>query len=172
MKKLLLFLSFLFINVSIFSQHIVKLHNGTEIKGQVVENEPTFIKFIYDGETLTNTLGKTAIAQIQFASGRIEECSQKVVINDPKLDYENIMVFRDKEDCVGLVRIKEISAKSGGEFAISDKEGRYIKKTIVKLQKEAAKLGGCAILITSQTGNSASLFKNPHSAMTAVVYKY
>jgi hypothetical protein len=80
--------------------------------------------------------------------------------------------LREKEDVAGLNRINEITAKSGGEFAISDKEGRYIAKTIKKLQRQAYKMGGCAVLITSQTGNSASFFKNPHSAMTAVVYSY
>ena len=157
---------------NVYAVDEVTFHNGNVAKGKVMEEEPSFIKFIYDGETAMTTLGKNSISQIKYESGRIQVCSEKVVIEDPNIDFEKIIVCRDKEDIIGLTRIKEITAKSGGEFAISDKEGRYIAKTIKKLQKLAAKMGGCAILITSQTGNSASFFKNPHSAMTAVVYKY
>lgn len=172
MKKILTLFVACIISVIAYATDEVTLHRGDTIKGEVVENSPSWIKFVYEGEKVPTTIGKSAIASIKFSSGRVEECTPKVVINDPRIDYEGINVFRDKDDVIGLVRIKEITAKSGGEFAISDKEGRYIAKTIKKLQKEAAKLGGCAILITSQTGNSASWFKNPHSAMTAVVYKY
>lgn len=172
MKKVVLLLLLMLSSIYTFASDEVTLHKGEVIKGKVLDNEPSFIKFVYDGETAPTTLGKSAIASIKFESGRVEECSEKIVIYDPNKDYEKVNVFRDKEDVVGLVRIKEITAKSGGEFAISDKEGRYIAKTIKKLQKQAAKMGGCAILITSQKGNSASFWKNPHSAMTAVVYKY
>lgn len=150
----------------------VTLHNGNVIKGKVVDNEPSYIKFTYEGEDVPTSIGKAAISFIKFNSGRVEDCTEKVIINDPKVDYEKIQVFRDKEDVIGLYRLKEINAKSGGEFAISDKEGRYIAKTIKKLQKIAAQMGGCAILITSQTGNSGSFWKNAHSSMTAVVYTY
>ena len=172
MKKLVMFIFAIAFVFNAIAADEVTLHKGEVIKGKVVENEPSYIKFIYEGETVATSIGKIAIASIKYESGRIEECTDKVTINDPNTDYEKINVFRDKDDVVGLVRIKEITAKSGGEFAISDKEGRYIAKTIKKLQKQAAKMGGCAILITSQTGNSASFWKNPHSAMTAVVYKY
>lgn len=172
MKKFLLFAFLCCMSIFVYATDEVRLHKGDTIKGEVVENEPSFIKFIYEGEKVPTTIGKFAIASIKFSSGRIEECTKKVYVNDPNVDFEKINVFRDKEDVFGLVRITEITAKSGGEFAISDKEGRYIAKTIKKLQKQAAKMGGCAILITSQTGNSGSFWKSAHSAMTAVVYRY
>lgn len=173
MKKIILFgIMIMMSMLNCVASDEVTLHNGNVIKGKVVDNEPSYIKFIYEGEDVPASIGKVAIFSIKFNSGRIENCTEKVVINDPKVDYEKINVFREKEDVIGLYRMKEISAKSGGEFAISDKEGRYIAKTIKKLQIIAAKMGGCAILITSQTGNSGSFWKNPHSAMTAVVYAY
>ena len=170
-RRCLIILMTLFSLTAVSADEVV-LHKGQTITGKIVANEVTYIKFVYMGENVPTTIGKSAIEYIKFESGRIEECSPKVNIVDPQKDYENINVFRDKEDVVGLVRIKEITAKSGGEFAISAKEGRYIAKTIKKLQKQAAIMGGCAILITSQTGNSASFWKNANSAMTAVVYKY
>lgn len=173
MKKLMILGVFLSgILLSAFASDEVTMHKGEVLKGKVIDNQPSFVRFVYDGETAPTSIGKSAIKCIKYESGRIEECSEKVVISNPQEDFEKINVFRDKEDVVGLKRIKEITAKSGGEFAISDKEGRYIAKTIKKLQKQAAKMGGCAILITSQKGNSGSFWKNPHSAMTAVVYKY
>ena len=172
MKKILTLIAFCAVSLFVNATDEVTLHKGEVLKGEVTENEPSWIKFVYEGEKVPTTIGKSAIASIKFSSGRVEECSPRVVIDDPNVDYEKINVFRDKDDVIGLVRIKEITAKSGGEFAVSTKEGRYIAKTIKKLQKEAAKMGGCAILITSQTGNSGGLWKNAHSAMTAVVYKY
>lgn len=173
LKKLLLLGSLMMLPIlGCTASDEVTLHNGSVVKGKVVDNEPSYIKFTYEGEDVPTSIGKVAISSIKFNSGRVEDCTEKVVITDPKTEYEKINVFREKEDVIGLYRIKEISAKSGGEFAISDKEGRYIAKTIKKLQKIAAQMGGCAILITSQTGNSGSFWKNPHSAMTAVVYAY
>lgn len=172
MKKLFSLLCVFAFSLFCYASDEITLHSGEVAKGKVVANESSFIKFVYEGEDVSTTIGKSAIESIKFESGRVEECTDKVVIDDPDKDYERINVFREKEDVIGLVRIKEITAKSGGQFAISDKEGRYIAKTIKKLQKEAAKMGGCAILITSQKGNSGGFFKNPHSAMTAVVYKY
>lgn len=172
MKKLLSFIIICSMSLFAYATDEVTLHKGEVVKGEVVDNEPSYIKFVYEGEKAPTTIGKSAIASIKFASGRVEECTQKVIINDPETDYERVNVFRDKDDVIGLVRVKEITAKSGGEFAISTKEGRYIAKTIKKLQKQAAKMGGCAILVTSQTGNSGGFWNNAHSAMTAVVYKY
>lgn len=171
-KSFVLCIAFAMSVMCSFASDVITLHNGEVIKGKVVVNEPSFVKFTYEGEDVPVSIGKVAISSIKYNSGRVEEGSEKVVINDPNSDYEKVNVFREKDEVIGLYRVKEITAKSGGEFAISDKEGRYIAKTIKKLQKQAAKMGGCAILITSQSGNSASFWKNPHSAMTAIVYKY
>ena len=155
-----------------FAQDEVTLHNGTIIKGKVLENEPTHIKFMYEGEDVASTLGKVAIASIKYQSGRVEECSQKIVINDPKKDYEKIQVLREKDECVGLVRVQEFTEKSGGAWSLGATSGKYMQKTIKKLQKKAVELGGCAILITSEESKGASLFRNPDARVSAIVYKY
>ncbi len=162
----------LFVFTSSFAQDVITLHNGTIAKGKVIENEPTFIKFIYEGEEVSSTLGKVAIATIKFQSGRIEECSQKVVINDPKKEFDKIQVLREKDECTGLVRIQEFTEKSGGAWSLGATSGKYMKKTITKLQKKAAEIGGCAILITSEESKGASIFRNPDARMSAIVYKY
>lgn len=158
-KKIILLVFMALCSIGSFAFDTITMHNGEVIKGKVVENEPSFVKFIYEGEDVPVSIGKVAILTIRYNSGRVEECTDKVIITNPDKDYGKINVFRDKQDVIGLYRVKEITAKSGGEFAISEKEGRYIAKTIKKLQKQAAKMGGCAILITSQTGNSGSFWK-------------
>ena len=173
MKKILL-LAFVF-TIAVFNsfaQDEVTLHNGTVAKGKVTVNEPSYIKFKYEGEDVESTIGKAAIAQIKYQSGRVEECSQKVVINNPDKEYDKVMVFREKDDCVGLVRIQEFTEKSGGMWSVGATAGKYEQKSLKKLQKKAAALGGCAILITSQESKGASLFRNPDAKVSAVVYKY
>lgn len=172
MKRLAFIIALFLGMTSTSASDELTFHKGHVAKGKVVLNEATYIKFIYEGESAETTIGKIALAQIKYNSGRIEECSEKVEILDPKTDFEKVQIFRDKEDTSGLTRLKEISAKSGGEWAISLKEGRYTKKTIQKLQKQAVEMGGCAILITTEKGNSAGFFKNANSSMTAVVFKY
>lgn len=173
MKRIALFVSFVTLIITAsFAQDVVTMHNGTVAKGKVVENEPTFIKFMYEGETVASTLGKVAIEKIQFESGRVEECSQKIVINNPKKEYEKIQVLREKDECVGLVRIQEFTEKSGGAWSLGTTAGKYMQKTIKKLQQKAADLGGCAILITSEESKGRSFFRNPDARMSAVVYKY
>ncbi len=173
MKKFVLFISaFILTFISSYAQDEITLHNGTFAKGKVVENQPSFIKFIYEGEDVPSTLGKVAIEKIKFQSGRVEECSQKIVINDPKKEYEKILVLREKDECTGLVRIQEFTEKSGGAWSLGSTGGKYEQKTIKKLQIKAASLGGCAILITSQSSRSAGFFRNPDAKTSAIVYKY
>lgn len=173
MKKIALLVLVSFVHfASIYAQDVITLHNGTVANGKVVENNPSFIKFIYDGEEVTTTLGKVAINNIKFKSGRVEECTSKIVIEDPEKDYEKIMVLRNLEECTGLVRIQEFTEKSGGAWSIGTTSGKYVQKTIKKLQKKAASLGGCALLITSEQSHGAGFFKNPDARISAIVYKY
>lgn len=173
MKKIILFIIvFVFTFVSSFAQDEITFHNGTVAKGKVVENEPSFIKFIYEGEDFSYTLGKVAIDKIKYQSGRVEKCSEKIVIEDLKKDYEKVLVLREKDDCAGLIRVQEYTEKSGGFWSLGTTAGKYEQKTIKKLQQKAASLGGCVILITSQNSRGASLFRNPDAKTSAVVYKY
>ncbi len=173
MKRITFFIIFLiFTIISVKAQDQLTLHNGIIAKGQVLESNQSYIRFIYEGETSVNIIGKIAIENIKYGSGRIEKCTEKIVINNPKKEYEKILILREEEDSEGLVRIKEIASKSGGFWSWSDNEGKYVKKNLKKLQIAAAEMGGCAVLITSQTGNHGNLFTSAHSNISAIVYKY
>lgn len=173
MKKSFLLFAFLVCATMVsFAQDKLFFHNGTVVTGKVVQNEPSYIKFIYEGDDITSTLGKVAIEKIQFKSGRFEQCSSKVIIKDPKKDFEKVMVLREKDECTGLVRIQEFTEKSGGAWSIGTTSGKYMQKVIKKMQKKAAELGGCAFLITSEKSQSAGFFRNPDARISAIVYKY
>ena len=171
-RSFLLFTFLVCASFTSFAQDKLFLHNGMVSNGKVVENEPSYIKFIYEGEDITSTLGKAAIEKIQFKSGRIEQCSSKVIIKDPKKDFEKVMVLRDKDECTGLIRIQEFTEKSGGAWSLGSTAGKYEQKAIKKMQKKAAELGGCAFLITTQESKGRSFFRNPDARISAIVYKY
>ncbi len=59
MKRITLFLLFLlFTVVSVKAQDHLTLHNGNIVKGQVLESNQSFIRFIYERETSVNLLVK------------------------------------------------------------------------------------------------------------------
>ena len=163
---------FMFAFVFSFAQDEITLHNGTVAKGKVVKNEPSFIQFVYEGEEVPSTLGKVAIEKIKFQSGRVEECSSKIVINDPNKEFDKVLILREKDECTGLVRIQEFTEKSGGAWSLGATSGKYEQKAIKKLQKKAAGLGGCVLLITSHQSKGAGFFRSPDAKVSAVVYKY
>jgi TolB-like protein len=71
-------------HVAVFSQDgkkqdIVSKVNGEEMKGNVIEINDSTIRFSYTGETAIYTIKKTEIAQITFASGRIEKYNSPTV---------------------------------------------------------------------------------------------
>ena len=83
---------------------------------------------------------------------------------DLYIDIELLaLVLREKEECTGLVRLQEFTEKSGGAWSLGATAGKYEQKTIKKLQKKAASLGGCAILITLQDSRGSSIFRNLQS---------
>lgn len=72
------------------AQDEVYFHNGTVAKGTVSEVTEQFIKFCYQGENVVNTISRNALAQIRFSSGRVQEMSQKVIVNSPN-DWEKFV---------------------------------------------------------------------------------
>jgi hypothetical protein len=56
-----------------FANDKVVLHKGDTIYGKVVENNNTYIRFIYEGEDVSLPIGKVAIKEIVYNSGRVEE---------------------------------------------------------------------------------------------------
>lgn len=170
MKKFL-YVFLLFISVQCMAQDEVYFHNGTVAKGTVSEVTEQFIKFCYQGENVVNTISRNALAQIHFSSGRVQEMSQKVIVNSPN-DWEKVRVVNDKNEVLGLKSLGQIEKHSSGTWSFSITAGHFSEKTLKKIRKEAAQRGGCIVLILSQQSQSGGFFQDGHASMTGEVYTY
>ena len=93
MKKIL-FVLFLLVGLNCAAQDEVVFHNGNIAKGKVSEVTEISIKFCYEGEDAMNIIGRAAIAEIRFASGRVQQMSQKITIGILKLCTATLMLTR------------------------------------------------------------------------------
>ena len=169
--KRLICLMILFASISCFAQDEVVFHNGQVAKGKVSEVTDLYIKFKYDGEDVDNTIGRAAIAEVRFSSGRIQQMSQKVMVNSAD-DWENVRIVTDKNEVMGLKSLGQIEKHSSGTWSFSITAGHFSEKTMKKIRKEAAKRGGCIVLMLSQSSQSGGFFQDGHASMTGEIYTY
>ena len=170
MKKILGLL-FLMFSMNCLAQDQVVYHNGTIAKGKVTEVTDFYIKFCYEGEDVQNTIGRSALSEIRFASGRVQEMSQKVIVKSPK-DWENVRVIYDKNEVLGLKSLGQIEKHSSGTWSFSITAGHFSEKTLKKIRQEAAKKGGCIVLVLTQQSKSGDFFSGGHASMTGEIYTY
>ena len=171
MKKQLLLFVLMLLSLSCFAQDEVVFHNGQVAKGKVSEVTDLYIKFKYEGEDVDNTIGRAAIAEVRFSSGRIQQMSQKVMVNSAD-DWENVRIVTDKNEVMGLKSLGQIEKHSSGTWSFSITAGHFSEKTMKKIRMEAAKRGGCIVLMLSQTSQSGGFFQDGHASMTGEVYTY
>lgn len=173
MKRL--FFLFLFFTSTIsticFAQDEVIFHNGNIAKGKVSEVTDLNIKFTYEGEDVINIIGRCAISEVRFASGRVQQMSQKIYVNSEE-DWEKVRVVYDKNEIYGLKSLGQIEKHSSGTWSFSITAGHFEEKTLKKIRKEAAKRGGCIVLVLYQQSNSGGAFKNGNASMTGEIYTY
>ena len=84
---------------------VIKLHYGEPIKGKATEIAEEYIKYIPDDESLVRTIGYLSVNRIEFTNGKVEEISPLIVINDPKKDWENVVVVYDKNAVKGMAKL-------------------------------------------------------------------
>ena len=170
MKRLLCFM-LLFVSISCFAQDEVVYHNGNVIKGKVSEVTDYYIKFRYEGEDVDNTIGRAALSEVRFGSGRVQQMSQKVYVNSPD-DWEKVRIVNDKNEVIGLKSLGQVEKHSSGTWSFSITAGHFSEKTMKKIRKEAAKRGGCIVLLMSQQSQSGGFFQVGHASMTGEIYTY
>ena len=161
----------MFISASCFAQDVVVFHNGNIANGKVSEVAEQYIKFSYDGEDFINIIGRCAISEVRFSSGRIQQMSQKIYVDSPD-DWEKVRVVNDKNEVLGLKSLGQVEKHSSGTWSFSITGGHFSEKTLKKVRKEAAKRGGCIVLILSQQSKSGNLFSDGHASMTGEIYTY
>lgn len=125
------------------------LHSGKVIEGKVVKVDDFEVIFKYDGEDAEQTLGKRAIEKIQYSSGRIEQVSDKIVING-KDDWEKVEILIDKSEIVGLKKVGEVKGKNFAAYS----GARADKKANRKLLEAAAEMGCPFVYMTADTQTS------------------
>ncbi len=126
-------------------------HNGEKAEVKIIKVGEFTISFSYPGETAEQTIGKYAVAKIEYASGRSEEITEKIVVSGED-DWEKVVMLEDKGSAIGLKKLEEIRGKTNavqmfGTAASND------KKSLMKLKKAAAAMGAPFILMTSDKDN-------------------
>ena len=114
-----------------FSQDKLYFHNGKISEGKVIETSDIFIKFIYKGEDIVNTMSRNALEKVELASGRVMELSQKIIIESP-YDYDKVRVVYDKNEVLGLKSLGQIERHSSGTWSLSITAGHFSEKTLKK----------------------------------------
>ena len=170
MRKYLLFF-LLLMSVSCMAQDVVKFHNGTTAEGKVSEVTDQFIKFTYKGEDAINIISRSAIAEVDFSSGRVQQMSPRISVNSPE-DWEKVRVVSDKNEVLGLKSLGQIEKHSSGTWSFSTTAGHFSEKTLKKMRKAAAEMGGCIVLVLSEKSKSGGFFSDGHASMTGEVYTY
>lgn len=153
MKKTLTTLLFAFSMVIAFAADKIYLHSGKEIDGKVVRVEEFIVVFKYDGEDAEQTIGKKAVAKIQYSSGRSEDISEKVVIAG-KEDWEKVEILMDKSEIVGLKKLGDVKGKSTGGFSGSKSD----KKANKKLLEAVAEMGAPFIYMMADQKSSGGSY--------------
>lgn len=153
------------------AQDEVVFHNGTIAKGKVSEVSELYIKFCYEGEDAMNMIGRAAISEVRFSSGRVQQMSQKIFIESAK-DWEKVRIVNDKNEVLGLKSLGQVEKHSSGTWSFSTTAGHFSEKTMKTIRKEAAARGGCIVLLMSQQSQSGGFFQNGHASMTGEIYTY
>ncbi|APY01087.1 hypothetical protein [Lacinutrix venerupis] len=147
-------------------------HNGEVVKGKVVRVEEYTIVFVYQGEDTEYTIGKYAVEKIKHNSGRVEDITDKIIVNN-KDDWENVVILEDKSYIAGLKKGSEVRGKTG---LINFQTGNTgDKKAEKKLKMAAAKNGHPFILLTSDkstVGASSNRLGGSQAIKKGVSYMY
>src|SRR6476646_878295 len=108
MKKPLLIDNLFFLDLSNLNEkNKMKKHYGETLDVKVIRVNEFTINFKYPGEDAEQTIGKLAVADITYSSGRKESISDKIVING-KDDWEKVQIITDKSQILGLKKGAEV----------------------------------------------------------------
>jgi hypothetical protein len=149
MRKSLILLITLFASVIAFGQNDKMFkHTGEKLEVKITKVGEFTISYTYPNEQAEQTIGKYAIAKIEYASGRKENITDKIDISG-KDDWEKVVLLEDVAYTVGLKKQGEIKGKTAGMLSYRT-SGNADKKAMERLKKEAAELGAPFILLMSE----------------------
>lgn len=149
MHKSVMLLAALFITAISFGQSDKMFkHTGEKLDVKIIKVGEWTITYTYPNETAEQTISKYAVGKIEYASGRKETVSDKIVINS-KDDWEKVLILEDNNASVGLKRQGEIKGKTAGILSYRT-AGNADKKAMERLKKEAAELGAPFVILMSE----------------------
>jgi hypothetical protein len=149
MRKPFMLMVALFATVIVFGQTDKMFkHTGEKLDVKIIKVGEFTISYSYPNEVAEQTIGKYAVAKIEYSSGRKEDITEKIVIND-KDDWEKVIILEDVSNTVGLKRQGEIRGKTSGMLSYRT-AGNADRKSMERLKKEAAELGSPFVLVTSE----------------------
>ena len=170
--KQILILAFAIISMACKAQDKIVFHNGKTAEGKVSEVTEQYVKFVYKGEEANNVIGTAAISDIEFASGRVQHITDKVIVEYPE-DWENVVVVYDKNQVVGLKSLGKIEKHSNGAWSFHNATGHFMEKALKKAKKEAAKKAACYILVVNQSNTARAGFSSySDSSIICELYTY
>ena len=173
MKNFFFFI-FTFLNVIlIFGQDKIFTHKNEIINCKILEIDDNNIKFNYQNESLTNTISRNVVNEIQFASGRTQKISDKIIVDGEK-DWEKVQITNLESDIKGLTKIGDFTAKSstGWGGMVGPSKSKMLSKAIDKIKKEAAKKGAHIILILDTTSDGSNTLRGASGSVTGIGYTY
>jgi hypothetical protein len=148
MKQTLIALFALLVSFTGMAQDKIIKHNGEPVNCKVLRVNESSVYFKYEGEDAEQTIGKLAVKEIQYSSGRKEAVSEKIVVSG-KEDWEQVQVVTDKALVFGLKKGEEIRGKTSGVMGFHT-AGSADKKAMRKLMEAAAEAGMPFVLITTE----------------------
>ncbi|MCL9809379.1 hypothetical protein [Flavobacterium luminosum] len=172
MKKIIFLMTIFFGLVANAQTDKIFKHNGEEINGKVIKVEEYTLVFKYDGEDTENTLSKYAVEKVVYKSGRVEQMTDKIVVNGED-DWEKVVILEDKAYIAGLKKGDEVRGKTG---LINFQTGNTgDKKAEKKLKMDAAKIGCPFILLTADkttVGANSNALGGSQAIKKGIGYKY
>jgi len=167
MKKLpMTLLAVLFTMVAFCQNDKLFKHSGEKLEVKVLKVGEWTINYTYPNETAEQTISKYAVAKIEYASGRKEDVTEKIVVG-AEADWEKVVILEDKSAVVGLKKLDEIRGKTSGLMSFHT-AGSADKKSMKKLKEAAAAQGAPFILLTSDKDNQFTT----QSIKKGIAYSY
>jgi hypothetical protein len=160
----------LVISLPTIAQDTIRQHSGEQLVGKVIANKPYSIEFTYPGETSYNSIPKSLINAIVYASGRKEVISELVKVNGED-GWKNVVITTNSEEVVGLVRVGEVRAKANNLVNLNSVTGVDAKAN-EKLQKEAAMSGAHVILMLQNSSKGVTYRSTAQSFKSGIAYRY
>jgi len=151
--------------------------DGEVLSVEIAEIEENTVKYVYPGESFSNSIGKNSIAKIYFKSGRIQEFAPALNLKMVKscLDWKDVQISNFESEVNGLAKIDNIGAKAKGLTTLSSLS-KLQDRAYNKMKMITALLGGNVAYVVNQNteeavfGGEYSSSKTPGVTLSGIAF--